>query len=73
MGFIPSRKGSSEKQYRLASKINGIRRVVVALSGGDKPHPYGGHRQPRIEDDWNYNLYLLKYNRGFFFIGEQCQ
>jgi hypothetical protein len=39
-GFIPARKGSSEKQCYNKSKTNLIRRVAVAFEGGDKPHPY---------------------------------
>ena len=42
-GFIPSRKGFSENQYRLESKILVIQGVTVLPAGGDKPLPYRLH------------------------------
>jgi hypothetical protein len=42
-GFIPSRKGSPENQYRLQSKILVIQGVTVFPAVGDKPHPYRLH------------------------------
>ena len=40
MGFIPSRKGSSDLQCRRENKSNGVRRDEMPPLGGDKPHPY---------------------------------